>query len=61
MPKVCSARSQNARSQYLARIRIPLTFVILTRAREEKVEFPDFWPENVTVSRLYLNKPPVIG
>ena len=23
---------------------------------EEKVELPDFWPENVTVSRFYLNK-----
>ena len=23
---------------------------------EEKVELPDFWPENVTVSRFYLNE-----
>ena len=23
---------------------------------EEKVELPDFWPEYVTVSRLYLNE-----
>ena len=23
---------------------------------EEKIELPDFWPENVTVSRFYLNE-----
>ena len=23
---------------------------------EEKVELPNFWPENVTVSRFYLNE-----
>ena len=31
-------------------------FYCVFKIDEEKVELPDFWPENVTVSRFYLNE-----